>query len=663
MPPLDVGHRDASKAGRAGLCTWVQQAQYDLTGPDHVVTRRTVIEVTGSDGLQSAAPVSITFDPEYERVVVHAIRVHRAGDVRELSDPSAFELIQRELNMERAVYDGSRTAHMVIPDVRIGDRIETCISLIGQNPALRDRFSARFILQWDVPVMETLCVVRLPQGREVAIEKSGAAPDPEESQDGAARVLTWRVVDMPPYQVQPNAPLSCVNYAAVRVADRLSWAEVADIFRPMYEPGPLPADLAGQVEDLRQKTSDPGARLVEALRLVQGVLRYHSVSLGEGGYRPRSLDQIWATRYGDCKDGSVLLTAVLRALEIEAVCALVNTFVGDALKDGLPTVGAFNHCIVRARLGGRSYWLDSTWGFQGGDLGHLAQPDFHWALPLIDGADLESMPPPPQLVDCETTEVWTLPGRPGLSADVEITTVQRGARADGYRRWLANEGPDRISEHLRADLEPVLQSQLETIDKPVFTDDPVRNEIRMQERYYVRQPFATKDESARTEYPHEVFVSRDDLTGPMLPSIGPETRREPLALGQPRRFRSTRITRFPVNMDMAGGWDEVQESPGGVRLHSTFAWSGPREGVHTLDLTITERSLPAKQAVAYREFLRRARETNAVVFRMPVKGNAFISTKPGGKGKGGINWWWVALIFAILAIGRIVSAVQDTPTY
>ena len=85
--------------------------------------------------------------------------------------------------------------------------------------------------------------------------------------------------------------------------------------------------------------------------------------------------------------------------------------------------------------------------------------------------------------------------------------------------------------------------------------------------------------------------------------------------------------------------------------------------MHTLDLTITEGSLPAKQAVAYREFLRRARETNAVVFRMPVKGNAFISTKPGGKGKGGINWWWVALIFAILAIGRIVSAVQDTPTY
>ena len=39
--------------------------------------------------------------------------------------PEAFEVIQRELNMERAVYDGRMTAHMVIPDVREGDVIET----------------------------------------------------------------------------------------------------------------------------------------------------------------------------------------------------------------------------------------------------------------------------------------------------------------------------------------------------------------------------------------------------------------------------------------------------------------------------------------------------------------------------------------------------------
>ena len=48
--------------------------------------------------------------------------------------------------------------------------------------------------------------------------------------------------------------------------------------------------------------------------LVQTALRYHSVSVGEGGYRPRALEQIWETRYGDCKDGSVLLHRHLKAL-------------------------------------------------------------------------------------------------------------------------------------------------------------------------------------------------------------------------------------------------------------------------------------------------------------------------------------------------------------
>ncbi len=661
--PLDTGRREAAKAGRGGLCTWLEHARFDLTGPERVWTRRAVIEVTGSDGLQSAAPVAITYDPEYEQAVVHTIRVYRGGEIRDLADPAAFEVIQRELNMERAVYDGSRTAHMVIPDVRVGDRIETCFSIVGRNPVLKDHFSGQFILQWGVPVMETRCEVRLPEGRDLAVRQYGVAPDPVESRFEGGRMLTWRAVDLPPYLVQPNSPPSYVGFGSVRVADRMSWADVAGVFAPLYEPAPLPADLGAQVEDIRGRVSDPGERLVEGLRLVQGVLRYHSVSLGEGGFRPRTVEQIWATRYGDCKDGSVLLTAVLRALGIDAVCALVNTAVGEALKEGLPHTAAFNHCIVRARVGGRSYWLDSTWGFQGGDLDHLAQPDFHWALPLVHGADLEAMPAPPEIIDTETSEVWTLPARADMSADVEITTVYRGARADGYRRWLANEGAERIAERLKADLEPVIQSQLEAIEKPVFTDDLQRNEIRLQERYYVLQPFASGQGDAGIDYPHEVFVSRDDVIAPMLPGVGPETRYEPLDLGQPRRFRAVRTTRFPVNMDMGGGWNEVQEGPGGVRLTSAFDWSGPREGVHTLDLAIRERTIPAKQVADYREFRKRAGDRNAVVFRIPVKGKAFIASNKAGRSGGGINWWWVALVFAVLAIGRLVSAMQDTPVY
>ncbi len=76
--PFAYGTRDPRSLSSRGLCHWLSQAQADLTGPQPVHTHRTILQVTGSDGLQTAARFETTFNPQHERVVVHAIRVHRA---------------------------------------------------------------------------------------------------------------------------------------------------------------------------------------------------------------------------------------------------------------------------------------------------------------------------------------------------------------------------------------------------------------------------------------------------------------------------------------------------------------------------------------------------------------------------------------------------------
>lgn len=637
--PFAYGARDPRALSSRGLCHWLTQAQADLTGPEPVHTHRSLVQVTGSDGLQAAARFETTFNPKHERIVVHAIRVHRAGTVREAAAPEAFEIIQRELNMERAVYDGRMTAHMVIPDVREGDVVETLYSVIGANPALKGRFAWWFILQWSDPVVETRCTIRAAAGRPLTIRNRGAAPPPADTTTDGVRTLDWRVVDLASYVPERGSPPSWVGYAAVHVADEMTWAGTAEVFRQAYElPAEIPAGLRQEVEAILARSPDPAVRLVEGLRLVQGLLRYHSVSVGEGGYRPRPLEQIWATRYGDCKDGSVLLTAVLRQMGIEAVCALVNTAYGDDLDQTPPNPLSFNHCIVRARVGGRTLWLDSTLPPQAGDIDHLSQASFHFALPLETGAKLEAMPAPKLQTVAEVTEVWTFARGKGRPADLELTTVTRGWRADGMRRWAANEGAHNVSRGLREGLEQELQSPLRELEPAAITDDAVNNVMTIVERYEVEKPFQTRDHGGEL-----YFISRDEVVGAHLTDIGPDRRREPLQLGLARRVTTTRILRFPVPTQITP-WRVALDGPCGLRLDSAFEWTGGAEGRHTLELTVGEPVLPAARGEDYRAFLTRARNLNGISFPVPYKGGKMVRAGPR------VSWYGWAIWLLIVAV-------------
>lgn len=644
MSPLAPGGRDPRGLSARGVCHWLSHAQSDQTGPDPVHTHRSVVQVTGSDGLQTAARFDVVFNPHHERLIIHAVRVHRGGVTRDACAPEAFQLIQRELNLERAVYDGRMTAHMVIPDVREGDVVETVHSIVGANPVLQGLFSWWFVLQWSDPVVETRCTLRIAPGRPLTIRKRGGAPEPLEGDDEGARVLDWRVADTQPYVPESGSPASHVGFAAVHVADLLTWQGVADVFRAHYQPASdLPPELADAVARIAAARTEPAERVVDGLRLVQESLRYHSVGVGEGGYRPRPLETIWRTRYGDCKDASVTLTAVLRALDLTADCALVNTAVGDDLPNAPPNVTAFDHCIVRVRIDGRSVWLDPTLPPQAGDLQHLTHADFHWALPLVEAAELEAMPRPRMTTVCETEEVWTFPRRETQPADLVLTTIYRSWRADGMRRWIANEGEDGVRRRLREGLEGELRSPLRELAPLELRDDASGNALTVTERYEVERPYVRREET-----PGLIFQSRDDVVGPTLPPIGPDRRREPLSLGTPRRVATRRMLRFPVPVQIAP-WRKTVEGPAGLRVQSAFSWTSKAEGCHTLSIEAPESVLPATRAEDYRDFEARAMGVNGLAFAVQFRNGRMV--KAGAREPGPVSWAvWLAIVAGLAVI-------------
>lgn len=650
-PLIGVEERDLRAISTDGVAVLFSEAQADLTGAQRVLTTRLVRVITGRDGLQALARFDAVYDPRFERLIIHGIRVVRDGVVRDEARPEAFELMRREPNLERAIYDGRMTAHMVIPDLREGDIVDVCYSVVGEQPALRGAFSWFFILQWSMRVVETTCRLIAPPDRRMMIRRFGGAPQPRVSDRNGRRIYTWRVRDIAPYLSEPFSPAWSVGYQAIEIGDAMSWAQVSDIFRDMYE-GAItdntpPTELVAEIEAIRSRISNPSGRIVEGLRLVQRTLRYHSVAIGEGGFRPRGLRTIWSTRYGDCKDASVLLTAVLRQLGFEACCALVNVGLGPDLNNFIPSPRAFNHCVVRLRVDGRDYWLDGTMAPQAGDLERLTQARFGWALPLVAHAELVRIAPPQLVAVRDVFERWTFPPEVSRPARLECATTHRGWRADETRRLIENREPDSLAELYREQLERELDSALRATAPLQVVDDTRANTLTVREVYEVERALSSLGPEGRQ------YISFDDVVRPNLPVIDAGPRREPIALGSPRQVITRREFNFAVPTNFSP-WDERIRGPGGLEARARFEWVDRRRGVHTISLTVPTEVLAPDQAGVYREFLQRVFAQSGVGFVLRTRAGRFIATS----GEGRMPWGWiaVAVVLTMVAAARCSGA-------
>lgn len=649
MEPIDRGNHDPAALSERGCCFWLSDTRLDASGPERVYTSRLVQQVTGSDGLQPAASFETGFNPSCERLVIHGIRVWRDGVMREAGRPEAFEVFRRELNLERAVYDGRLTAHMIVPDVRVGDVVDTTFSIIGTNPVLQDSLSLSPRLQWSSPVVETRVEFRVPAERALTIRPFGKVPRViDETRDGV-RTLRWVARDAPTWRHETDAPPWHVGFGSVHVADDRSWPDISALFRDFYDPPErLPDTLEAAVVELMASAPAPAERVTAALRFVQGALRYHSVGVGDGGFRPRPVETIWDTRYGDCKDASRLLVAILRRMDVEAAPALVNTRIGPDMEHEAPTATAFDHCIVRVRVDGELWWIDPTLSVQGGDLAHLTRPRHGWALPLVEGGTLERMRDAPLQTVCETRETWTFDKQAGMPARLELRTIYRDWRADDMRRWLANDGVRNVSRRMRESLEAEYGQLVDAAPLEVI-DRAAANELELVELYDVDRPFQTMDAGKMK------FVSRDDVVGPNLRDLETARRMEPIDLGAPRRIVTERIFNMPVRIAITP-W-RIERSGPATGIRSVLEWRTPQQAVHVLDLTITRRIVGTGQAQDHFAAVREARDLNGVSFGVGVRKGRIVSLDGEKKSNGGYSWvtWVVLGVLAVAAVARLAS--------
>jgi transglutaminase-like putative cysteine protease len=109
------------------------------------------------------------------------------------------------------------------------------------------------------------------------------------------------------------------------------------------------AALKQQVAALTAGLDTPLAKIRALAGFVQSEIRYVGIELGIGGWQPHKAADVFAQRFGDCKDKATLLSTMLAEAGVPSYLVLVNTRRG-AVDPATPPHLAFNHAILAIAL-------------------------------------------------------------------------------------------------------------------------------------------------------------------------------------------------------------------------------------------------------------------------------------------------------------------------
>lgn len=627
-----------------GVCVLLEDSQIDLCGSERAWYNRRAEIVTAHAGAERAAQFSMSFDPAFERLEVHSIAVIRAGRRIEHTGACFFEVLRRERNMERLVFDGRLTVHVTLPDVRAGDVVETSYTLYGMRKSLGGRHSAFIPFEWPVGIVEVRVRQRAPKERVIAQRDYCDPPLARKTEADGVVEHRWRTFERPGIRFEALAPPWTLQNAALQLTEWRDWREVADVFTPLYEEnGALPEAIEAEVARIAAAEPTQAGRAAAILRFTQDAVRYLAISMGEGGYSPRQLADIENARYGDCKDKSKLYVHMARRLGLDACAALVNTRDGYALDGWLPSAQVFDHCIVRVAVDGRVYWLDPTRGLQPSPLETVSQCHFGWALPLRAGAAaLERMPDPSPAHTQETHERITLGRSPGDAVRYEWSITSRRGRAEWVRETIAREGEVGMFKLYAEDISRRYAGAA-PLRQEIVGDDPAKNEITALEVYQITDAWSSGAGKQRQ------FSTHDLTMRTQLAPLDAGARKHPIYLGQVGKV--TRRVAFETSHGIRfEGWTRAVESSA-LSFKSVFKKDGPRAFVLEQSLDFRTLTLPAEEADKYRAIVTELDQSDIAVTGLVGKRGMFIGTENGG---GDNDWFDRSWLDWLLRLGPVM---------
>lgn len=528
---------------RAGVYYLLVDKQILVDGDSEKEYIHNVVKIENESGLENYSQLDFSFEPSYQTITIHSIKIYREDKQIEQLDYSDLKIIEENGSQDYLIYDETRTLNILLNDVRVGDTIEYSYTRYGSNPIFKNRYFDTFYLGWGFPLEKLSYRVIASEDRELFTKSFMTESEPEivRRADGFREYLL-KAEQVKAFDYEDYMPAWSDPYPRVQFTEFRDWSEVNELFLEHYSVSE--ESKAAIEEDFKKiiKFHDVDEYAVRDLvQFVRTSIRYLGIAIGVGSHKPSLPEEVLERRYGDCKDKTMLLVAFLQKLGIEAYPALVDTDMGMVLDNYLPSPGLFNHVIVKATLNGREYWIDPTLTYQRGLLEYSYHYDYGYSLVLKEGSKrLVKMPEEqPDKPNKSVEETFDLRSGVDKSGKLIVKTTYRGNSAYNIREDLAYYTAEELQDDYKnyyAESYPSIE-----VEKGFVTNDNEDLDKVVTEEYYRIDEIWEFDKEKSY---HKVSFYPDDLLYYIArPDKGEEEDRKfPYQLNHPINIRySTRV--------------------------------------------------------------------------------------------------------------------------
>ena len=327
----------------------------------YVVDTQTSRRIDEQQAVAQAGQVAIPFSESMQKLeVIEAYTTTPAG-MR--IDVPADKIIVQQLPASAGApsFSDYKVKSVIFPQVEVGAVLTLHYRRTQLKPVLPGVFSMHSLFSRFADYKGATLTVRAPEQLTLYVSARGVPGGQVNTSKPGMREWRWVYGGAAALTAEPQSVSSEDLSPGVMVSTMKDYPEMAAAYMNGAEPAAkVTPSVQKLADEITQGVSDPRSQADAIYRWVSSNIRYVALYLGPGGYVPHAADEIINVRFGDCKDKTTLLSALLAAKGIRSMPVLVNATNSYSLRD-TPVLGSFNHVITW--LPDFNQFVDSTSGF------------------------------------------------------------------------------------------------------------------------------------------------------------------------------------------------------------------------------------------------------------------------------------------------------------
>jgi hypothetical protein len=320
-----------------------------------------IVKVFNERG-RSEADITIPFDASEQKVTDLVARTILPNGKVLVVQPS--DIYTKAPFSDYAMYDDAKMVTFSMPGIQDGAIIDYSYTLVNYQALMPDQYTDDWAFSdGGKPVIVSRLTVNAPT--KVALHTqfhNAPGLKPVVTTAGGKTTYTWAMWHVADVNPEPMMPPMKDTIPWMQVSTIPSWQSIASWYWSLAKPQMVcPPALHAQVERLIAGKTTQEDKAKALFYWVEQNVRYVAVELGESAFKPHSAAEVYQNRYGDCKDMATLLVTMLHDAGIsDADDVLIGAGNTDPVESDIASTMAFDHCIARADIAGKTYWFDCT---------------------------------------------------------------------------------------------------------------------------------------------------------------------------------------------------------------------------------------------------------------------------------------------------------------